>query len=109
MRILRTFSRDEYILEDEEGEKLEAMLQKGVTGFIKLRCGDMINVSSIEAIRSIPLRPFYRTEDGDWVEVMRDGESIVNWAGKRIKIDRSKVEYLEDPKYQKMLDQKLLK
>ena len=102
MKILKTFSRSEFILEDDEAENVMSALATGQKGFIKLRSGEMVNTQGIDCVAEVPLVGFYKI-DGHEYPVLRDGETIVNEYGNRVKIDKSYVKYLPDPTYKKKL------
>lgn len=104
MRLLKTFGRDEYILTDEEAEKLEALLISGKTGFIKLSSGELINISSIEALRGPKLVPRYKGHI-----VAKDGIHFYEEEKKIVMGSPELIEWIPDPKYKTISKQKLLK
>lgn len=103
-KILKTFSKDEYILEEEDALNLETLLVSGKTGFVKLRTGELINIASIEALKGPALVPRYKG-----YPVLKDGIHFVEDGVKMMMIDPDKIEYVVDTKYKKLLRQKLLK
>ena len=105
MKLIKTFSRSEFVVEDDEADNIKAILQSGQKAFIQLRCGDLLNTAAIESIGAIPKALFYRGEAGLY-RVLKDGQSIMNSYGNKITIDPAQCEYLEDTD---RYEQKLLK
>lgn len=100
MKIIKTNNHMlEFIVEDDEAENVASLFGKEV--LIKLRSGDFINPKSITAIINPPLAPFVEVE-GKYIPVLKDGQSIVNWAGNVVKINPTNIEYRVDPKYEKI-------
>mgnify|MGYP001613050153 FL=1 len=95
MKLIKTFSRSEFVVEDDEGEMIKRILQSGQKAFIELRCGDMLNISAIESVGNIPKAMFYRDEGG-LHRVLKDGQTIINGYGNRVSIDPDEVFYSED-------------
>lgn len=103
MKLLTTFSKKEFVLEDDEAVNVERIIIHGEKGFIKLRSGETINTQGIEAITNTPLVARYKgypvTKDG--LYFIEDGEKILI-------SEHSKIEYVADPKYLKIGEVKLL-
>src|SRR3990167_4959121 len=94
MRLIKTWSKDEYVLEDDEAQNLENLLVSGKTGFIKLRTGELINVASIEVLKGPALVARYKG-----YPVLKDGLHFVE-GGERVLINNPElIEYVPDPKY----------
>jgi hypothetical protein len=105
MKLIKTFSRSEFVVEDDEAENIKTVLKSGQKTFIELRCGDVLNISAIESVGGIPKALFYRGESETY-RVLKDGQTILNSYGNKITIDPSRCEYLEDTD---RYEQKLLK
>ena len=105
-KILRTFSGNEWLLENDEAENVIAVKKKGVKAFLQLRCGAYVDTSAIESIGGVPViahsasgKPL--SKDGRWF--VEDGKRVYveNFAG---------IQYLPDPKYTALVkNDKLLK
>jgi len=99
MKILRTFSGKEFILEDDEAENVIAVKNSGKKAFLQLRSGEYVDTSAIEAITKIPLIPVWN--NGRFLS--KDGRSFIR-DGTRIYIERietfkDNVLFEEDPRY----------
>ena len=71
MKVLRTFSGQEFIIANEEQENILQIKNSGKKAFIELRCGSFVDSAAIESISDIPLVAFsgggYRlSKDGLW-------------------------------------------
>ena len=105
MKLIKTFSRSEFVVADDEADNIKALLTSGQKAFIELRCGDLLNTSAIESIGGLPKALFYRGENKTY-RVLKDGQTIINAYGNKITIDPNDAEYLEDTR---RYEQKLLK
>ncbi len=108
MKILRTFSGHEFIVEDDEAKNIVILKNTGKKSFVELRCGDFIDISAIESIVNPPLIPMIHG-----YPVEKDGRTFIR-DGDRIKIENlENIYYSEDPKYKKLMElsqqRKLLK
>ncbi len=102
MKILRTFSGQEFVLEDDEAENIIKVKNTGNgKAFIGLRCGAYVDAAAIESISEIPLIPFSR----DGHRLSKDGRSFVR-DGQRVYVeDLEGIQYLPDPKYKNIAKQ----
>lgn len=100
MKLLNTFSKKEILIEDDEAENIKKSILQG-RGFIELRLGDFINISSIESITEIPVIAF---SQGGY-QMSKDGRSFMR-DGQRVYVDDlSTIQYLPDPKYKEQFKQ----
>lgn len=94
MRTLQTISGQEYLLSDEEAEKIKKNFDKK---FIQLSNGDVISVGSISKVGSLDKVKswggYVLRKDGR--SFIRDGD-IVNLEGDEI------FDLIDDPKYKSM-------
>lgn len=106
MRIINTFSGNEfYISEEEEAQIIKIKSINDGKAFIKLRDGSYLDTSAIESITGVPevLMAHGRYPlNADGKSYMREGDKI------QIE-DWSHVVSLPDPKYKKIEQSKLLK
>lgn len=95
MQIIKLIGGTEYLLADEEAEKVKNAVLKG--GFVHISNGNMINTSSISRIGSLD-----KVKSWGGYILRSDGRSF-NREGDIIYLDsRDVVEEIEDPKYKTM-------
>jgi len=87
MKLITMFSKREYVVEDDEADKVAEASQGD--GMIALRSGDYINPKGIESIGEVPKVQMYK---GYFVE--KDGMSYYR-DGERIRIEHPEDRYWE--------------
>lgn len=99
MKILRTFSGQEYVLADDEAENVVRLKEeKQVKAFIALRNGAHVDSSAIESVGPVPLVP---TRNGRVINRL----GFYMEGGHKINVeDWTTVVYLPDPKYARQAD-----
>src|SRR3990167_8970405 len=103
MKLLKTFSNQEFIIGDDEVKIIIEIKNKDKKAFLELRCGAFVDTAAIESISDIPLRAF--SESG--YPLSRDGKSFVR-DGQRVYVeDLDSIRYLPDPKYEKIYSERL--
>ena len=110
MKILTIFSGKEFIIEDEEIKVIIIAKQSGNKAFLELRCGAFVDTSAIESITDIPLIPFFGGDKDRMSHyLLKDGNGnyFYEYEGKRRYISLEEVEFLEDPKYQELIEAQL--
>lgn len=95
MQIIKLIGGTEYLLSDEEAEKVKEAVLKG--GFVYISNGDMINTSSISKIGSLD-----KVKSWGGYVLRNDGRSFVR-DGEVVYLNGNDgVEEMEDPKYKLM-------
>lgn len=103
MKLLKTFSGQEFVLEDEEAENVVKIKSADKKAFLELRCGSFVDTSAIETIGEIPLIAY----SSSGCPLSKDGRSYMR-EGSRVWVeDFGGIIYKPDPKYKKMLDAQL--
>ena len=104
MKIIKTFSGLEFIVEEDEAENIASVF--GKNSMVKLRSSEWINTKSIEAIANIDNIP---TWNGHLLS--KNGDSFIR-EGKRVYLEKEnykEIEYTPHPRYVEMKKQFKLK
>lgn len=97
MKIIKMFSKSEFLVEDNEADNVAKSYGNG--GLIQLRSGDYISTSGIESISDPELMPYW---NGYLLE--KSGNSFMR-DGQRIFLETQnykEIEYKPHPKYKAM-------
>src|SRR3990167_615240 len=95
MRIMKTFSGQEFILEDDEADNIVKIKQSSSKAFLGLRLGSYVDTSAIESITGIPI---IAVSSGGY-PLSKDGKSFMR-EGRRIYVENfDGIKYVPDPKY----------
>ncbi len=97
MKIIKMFSKSEFLVEDDEAENVAANYGKG--GLILLRSGNYISTAGIESIADPETVPFWK----DYL-LEKGGRSFIR-DGQRINLEAQnfkEIEYKPHPKYEAM-------
>ena len=103
MKLLKTFSNQEFVIDDDEVRIIIEIKNKDKKAFLELRCGAFVDTAAIESITDIPLRAF----SASGYPLSRDGKSFMR-DGQRVYVeDLDSIQYLPDPKYKKIYQEHL--
>lgn len=96
MKILKTWSGQEYILQDEEADNIVKIKNSpSKKAFLQLRCGAYVDISAIESISGVPL--IAHSQEGQ--PLSKDGRSYIRDSIRIYVEDFDSIQYLPDPKY----------
>ena len=107
MKIIRTFTGKEFIVENDEAENIKNLKKDDKEGFVDLRNGDFLNLDRIESI-SNPDKIAYIGTCMGFMLISKDGKSFVNSEGVRVYLkpgDFQDIKFIEHPIYEQELKQ----
>lgn len=95
MKLLRLFSKQEFVLTEQEAEQVKKALLSGHKGFISLPTGAVISISAVETLCDVPQVAYAHGQ----YPLLPDGNSYMR-DGQRVYLQsREHLRYKPHPKY----------